>query len=369
MRKARPIRGKSSGQEGYALVLVVFLLALIVITLATVTPNILVNGRRDKEEEMIWRGKQYVRGIRLFVRYNQMHGGQIKFPTSLEDLTKNKVGIRFMRQEYKDPMNHVDGSWRFVYVGPNGQLIGSLKPESTLAAAPGGVGSSAGGFGSLFGGAGQPPTAATGTQGSSFGNSSFGNSSFGNSSFGGSSSGNSSFGNSSFGNSSFNNNGQVAPTSTNPAQGGSTGAQNGTAGDGTDTQTGKDWGDMATPQAVANADVNMTVVGGNIIGVGSKVNQKSIIWYEKAKNYRQFEFIWDPSKEPLNGGTNAGVVGFPPPAPQGGPNSPFSNPGGNTGFGQQPGGFGSGNPGMNPGQGQSGSPDQPPPGTQTPPPQ
>ena len=127
MRKGHPTRANSAGQQGYALVLVIFLLALAVIATAAVAPDILVNGRRDKEEEMIWRGKQYVRGIRQFVRYNQMHGGVTKFPTSMDDLVKNKVGIRFMRQAYKDPVNTKDGSWRFIYVGPNGQLIGSLK--------------------------------------------------------------------------------------------------------------------------------------------------------------------------------------------------------------------------------------------------
>src|SRR3989442_694133 len=53
-----------------------------------------------------------------------------RFPTSLEDLTKPKVGsLRFMRQAYKDPMNKEDGSWRLIYVGAAGQLIGSLKPH------------------------------------------------------------------------------------------------------------------------------------------------------------------------------------------------------------------------------------------------
>jgi len=338
MRKVRRIRGKNAGQEGYVLVLVVFLLAMLVIMLATATPNILVNGRRDKEEEMIWRGKQYVRGIRLFVRYYQMHGGQTKFPTSMEDLTKNKVGIRFMRQEYKDPMNKTDGSWRFIYVGPNGQLIGSLKPRPL-----GGSGSGVG-AGGMFGGA-QTPTASAGALGSSSGNSSFGGSSFGNSSFG-----NSSFGNSPFGNSSFNNNGQ------NALQNNANSQQPGTP----DAQNGNNSGDMSTPQAIANADVNLDIVGGNIIGVGSKVNEKSIIWYDKAKNYRQFEFVWDPSKEPVNGGANAGVVGIPgQPPPQNGSNSIFSSPGGNSGFGQS-GGFGSGSGNPNSGQGQNGTPTQSP---------
>jgi hypothetical protein len=49
-------------------------------------------------------------------------------------------------------------------------------------------------------------------------------------------------------------------------------------------------------------------VGGNIIGIGSKANHKSVIVYEKATNYHQFEFIWDPSKDTMGmGGTGSGA--------------------------------------------------------------
>jgi hypothetical protein len=313
MRKSIANAGKRRGQEGYALVLVVFLLALVVIATVAVAPNIITNGRREKEEEMIWRGKQYVRGIRLYVRYYQTHGGTTRFPTSMEDLTKNKVGIRFMRQAYKDPVNSVDGSWRMIYVGPNGQLIGSLKsralgPDGQVS---GGSGSS-GGFGSFFSGAQSQGGNNSLTGSSSFGNSSFGNSSFGNSSFGG-------------------NAGAANP-------------QGQAAGQGTQNSLSPD--SMSTPQAIAGSDAPTEVVGGNIIGVGSKVNKASIIWYDKAKNYRQFEFIWDPSKEPINGGAAAGVIGGVPPAgPPNGQNGIFGNQGGNTGFGQQPTGTPTGNPG------------------------
>jgi hypothetical protein len=343
MRNRDSMRRRIRGQEGYALALVVFMLALAVIATAAVAPDVITNGRREKEEEMIWRGKQYVRGIRLYVRYYQMHGGTTRFPTSMEDLTKNKVGIRFMRQAYKDPVNPVDGSWRMIYVGPNGQLIGSLKSRPLT---PDGQSSSFGsgsssGFGSSFGG----------SQSSSGNNSSFGSSSFGSSSFGSSSSGNSSFGSSSFGSSSFNNGGSA--NATNP-QG--QGAGQGAAGNlSSDT--------MSTPQAIANSDGTTDVVGGNIIGVGSKVNKASIIWYDKAKNYRQFEFIWDPAKDPINGGS-AAVIGVPPAGTQNGSNGIFSSPAGNGGFGQQPTGSPTGattgNP--NPGTGNNPPPGQAPPG-------
>src|SRR5260370_1900655 len=76
---------------------------------------------------MIWRGKQYARGVKMYYRKTG------KFPTSMDDLIKPKLGsLRFMRQAYKDPMNAKNGDWRLIYVGPSGQLIGSLKPAQTI---------------------------------------------------------------------------------------------------------------------------------------------------------------------------------------------------------------------------------------------
>jgi hypothetical protein len=348
MKRPAPIRLKRHGQDGYALTLVLFLLALIVVAGVAAAPDILTNGRREKEQEMIWRGKQYVRGIRLYVRYYQMHGGTTRFPTSMEDLTKNKTGVRFMRQAYKDPVNPVDGSWRMIYVGPNGQLIGSLNNRPLGSnGQPGGasVGTTSG-FGSAFGSGSQSSFGNGGAGGASVGGSSFGGSTFGSGS-------NSSFGNGA-NNSSFGANGNGAS-----AQG-----QNAAPGSGADAQAGNGTGDqMSTPQPIANSDGNTEVVGGSIIGVGGKINKKSVIWYEKAKDYRHFEFIWDPSKQPVNGGPAAGVAGPPPANLQNGSNSIFSSPGGNSGFGQQ----GGQNPGSpNPGGGQNPAPGQNPPGQNPP---
>jgi hypothetical protein len=246
-------------QQGYALLMVVFLIALMAIAVTAVAPNIITNNKREREEEMIWRGKQYVRGIRLF------YGKNRRFPAELEDLYKPKTGIRFLRQAYKDPMNAKDGSWRMIYVGPSGILLGSLKNRTVnLAGQPGA------GFGGAVGG---------GPNSSQQGNSLFGS--------------NNGFGSAS----SFGSSGNNAPATANNSSSNTTPA-------GTGTNTGvlptDPYGD-GDPALQPPLPSEGGVIGGNIIGVGSKVNQRSIIWFEKAKNYRQFEFVWDPSTDSLTG--------------------------------------------------------------------
>jgi len=300
-------------QRGYALLIILFSVALLAASAMTVLPNILTNGRREREQEMIWRGKQYARAVRL---YNTKLG---HFPTSLDDLTKPKTGsIHFMRQAYKDPMNKEDGSWRLIYVGPSGQLIGSLKPPDPLTAGQGagGLGTSAA---AVAGASGQTPSVPGSSGFGSSGSSSFGSSSsgFGSSSSSFGSSSNSSFGssNSSFGSSSSGfgfsssdnllaNNGQPVDPNNDP---------------------------YLNPQ-VSNLPDTSNIVGGNIIGVGSKINQHSIKVYEKAKNYLLFEFVWNPAKDAaaalqqLNAPGTQGL-GTSIGNPAGNPQSPFGQNG------------------------------------------
>src|SRR5690348_14432811 len=165
-------------EKGYALLLVIFMATMLLMLATMAAPNIKTEGQREKEKEMIWRGQQYARGIKLY--YRKLG----RFPTSIDDLTKPKVGsLRFMRQAYKDPMNAQDGSWRLIYVGPAGQLIGSLKPPGaniqfgqvapgmgTPVASMAGPGAPNSGFGSVMGqaigqvGALNNPPAQPGTQ-------------------------------------------------------------------------------------------------------------------------------------------------------------------------------------------------------------
>jgi hypothetical protein len=246
MKNCPPSRRAKNGESGYAIVIVMFFLALLVLGTVAAAPTVLSDIQREREADMVWKGEQYARGVKLY--YMKTH----RFPPSLEDLTTAKTGVRFMRQAYKDPMNKSDGSWRLIYVGPSGQLIGSLKNRN-------------------IGFAGQSTTPAAGAlQPQSTGSSPFGN-------------------NSSPG------------TSNTPAGTGTTpGAAQGTADSNSATDSGQ-------PQPLGGMMDSSNVIGGNIIGVGSKIDQKSFVWYDKAKNYKEFEFIWDPSKDLRVGGASRGI--------------------------------------------------------------
>src|SRR5437588_10131805 len=114
-------RAPIGGESGYAVLLAIFLVATLLLVTAVATPNVLTQGRRQKEQEMVWRGNQYVRGVSLFFRKNG------RYPQSLEQLTKPSAdNVHFLRKAYADPMNTADGSWRLIYVSPSGQLIGSV---------------------------------------------------------------------------------------------------------------------------------------------------------------------------------------------------------------------------------------------------
>lgn len=273
MKHISPKRTGKRGQRGYALLMMMFFLAILVLTMAVATPTVINDQTREKETEMVWRGKQYVRGIRLY--YQKMH----RFPVELDDLAKPKtLGVRFMRQAYKDPMNTVDGSWRLIYLGPGGTLLGSLKTHCLNASITSQAGVS--NFGNPV---------STGAA-SSFGS---GQNSFSQSS---------SFGGSSF-STSFSSSGSSS-SSDSTASGATAAACGGPTTDASGNPSGSNQGSsdtMGQPHDIASSDLPQPVMGGNIVGVGSKVNKQSFLWYEKARNYRLFEFVWDPTVDVITG--------------------------------------------------------------------
>lgn len=294
-RRRSPRRG--GAQDGFALLMVIFFLALLVLATGIAAPRVLTEGKREKEQEMIWRGKQYERGIKLYYRKIG------RFPTKLDDLAKPASGnVRFMRQLYKDPMNKEDGSWRLIYVGPAGQLVGSLRPHQNLqlpAVAPVGTPAAAASAGAGAAGAslngpfpaqagaqpartlGEPASTAPGTEAAA----------------------------------------SPEPAPSTPED----------AGAAAQTAAANARGDL-TPAQLADTP---ELFGGNIIGVGSKINKRSVIVFDKAKNYRLFEFIWDPSKDAIAvGAAPAGQIGTP--ANPNAPAEPNAPPNPSNPFGPQP---------------------------------
>jgi type II secretory pathway pseudopilin PulG len=262
-------RGRTRANEaGYALLAVIFFASVMILAAAVAAPVLVTQGRREKEEELIWRGEQHVRAIKLYYRKVG------RFPKDLRDLTEPKNGIHFLRKPFKDPMNKDDGSWRFIYVGPGGQLVGSVTRTSLT-----GI-----------------PTLLQSAQASS-------------------------------------KLPAAPPTNqqlvTNPA-----GDQNTATGE---AGTGQNEGDT-TPNPLppppappktgnpgAGTGVQGQVFGGSLIGVASKVNKPSIKFYKGYGKYKEWEFIWDPQAEAA---AAAGVSLTPPGgAPGGVQPSGFPQPG------------------------------------------
>src|SRR5208282_527860 len=103
--------------SGYALLLVMMIVTLLLIALTVAVPDIFTQDRREREEELIFRGNQYARAVGMFhAKYN-------RYPSTVKEMLQTN-GLRFLRKEFKDPMTK-DGKWRFIHMSPAGVMIDS----------------------------------------------------------------------------------------------------------------------------------------------------------------------------------------------------------------------------------------------------
>jgi hypothetical protein len=319
LRRSRP--ACRSRQSGYALLLAIFLVATLLLFATMATPNVLTQGRREKEQELIWRGNQYVRAIRLFYQKNG------RYPQSLDDLRKpSATRVHYLRKPYIEPLNAADGTWRLIYVTPTGQLVGSVRyrnlQEMAVASAMGGqLPSGAAALAAqLFGQPGATSIGAgqlNGTQGAAVGQQQGAQP------------------------------GQQNNTASAPQSGFS--PPGGQLGPG---QSG--FGPTSSAQPVPMGGLQAAegpVFGGSVIGVASKIKKSSLLVYQGGKTYFDWEFLWNPllnANVPgqaaigaagvnLSGApSQPGLTGAPNPAGNPAmPNSPlvpnFGNPGGQAG--------------------------------------
>jgi hypothetical protein len=120
-------------------------LAVMSVLMAALLPAWRHQAQREKEAELVFRGEQYVRSIRLW----EMKMGPGSRPPNVDILVQQK----FLRKKYKDPMTE-DGEFQPLYIGAN-------LPAPGGPGAPGGRGPGVGGQGpggpSMGGRSGMPP--------------------------------------------------------------------------------------------------------------------------------------------------------------------------------------------------------------------
>src|SRR5208337_3965518 len=195
MMKPLPLRRRPRpSQEGYILVAVIFMLAILILAMAIAAPNIKKQVERDRDLETMHRGKQFVRAIRLY--YKKFN----KYPINVDALV-NTNNMRFLRKKYKDPTTGKD-EWRSIRMGQNKlPTVYGFFGKPLASGMMGGMGTSCGANGLNSSGFGSSGFGSSGFGSSSMGSSSFGSSGMGSSGFGSSSLGSSSMGSSSFGSS------------------------------------------------------------------------------------------------------------------------------------------------------------------------
>jgi type II secretory pathway pseudopilin PulG len=163
-------RSKNRNQKGYLLLSVMLLIAIMLLMLSIEAPRMAQQIKRDKETELIHRGKEYAKAVRKYVRKTGT------YPTTLEQL-EDTNHVRFLRKRYEDPMTG-KAEWKLIHQGEaevkipqnnnNPGLQGSGNPGLTgstnATASPTPQGGTIGGGGTLGGSGGLGGTGTLGGQ-------------------------------------------------------------------------------------------------------------------------------------------------------------------------------------------------------------
>ncbi|MGD0735862.1 MAG: type II secretion system protein [Terracidiphilus sp.] len=318
-------RRPQPAEEGFMLVAVMFLLFVLVLSMAIAAPIIKKQIQHDQDVETMHRGKQYARGIRM---YYKKFGA---YPPNMDALV-NTNNMRFLRKKYTDPTTG-KADWKIIRPGQNKvPTVWGFFGQPLSAAGNQGCG-----VPGLSAPGSTPGLGSTAISSSGFGSSGSGSSSFGSGGLSGSST-------------------PACPPDTSTDAGstngsgstdtGSTNSSNPNAGNSGSTTTGSN----ANPSGGAGGTglTGQTFGGGGIMGVSPNSPKQSILVLHKKNHYNQWEFCYDPLQEQTmmqGGGTGLGGNGA------GGPGV-----GGNGTGGSGIGGTGTGNNGFNgSGSGSSGS--------------
>jgi type II secretory pathway pseudopilin PulG len=336
--KRRTRRTRREREGGFALLLVFVMAAVIAITLYMEFPRLAFDTQRQREQLLMERGQQYQIAIRRYMQRGMRGGASINvgspWPGKIEDL-ENTNGRRFLRKRYIDPMTGKD-EWRIIHIN-NGILTDSLNnkaPQNNkdTASSPSGIAD--------FAGLGQAPTTTSGanlavTRRRPSDNGGSGGSGTGDPNQPGDS-GNSS---GASGNTPVQPGNPAVPGDTSSASGSNSAGQSNTPGiPGMPANSNFPGGVSPFPQpggttaggpvSPANLINNLltqprntgmpqvmgagtTTIGGGIAGVASNLDADSIMVCGDHTNYKEWEFIFDPSKWRAPANPNNKVLGTP----------------------------------------------------------
>jgi type II secretory pathway pseudopilin PulG len=120
-----------NSSRGYILITLMLFMTLLTMAALAMLPDIVQQIQRDREEEMIHRGTEYMRAIK---KYYKKFG---RYPARIEEL-ENTNQIRFLRKRYKDPLAKGDHEFKLVHVGdPSLAALGVGNIGLTPGAGPG----------------------------------------------------------------------------------------------------------------------------------------------------------------------------------------------------------------------------------------
>jgi type II secretory pathway pseudopilin PulG len=321
-RHSQTLKRSASNQEGYMLLAVMLLITLMLVALAIEAPRIVQQIQRQKEEELIHRGKEYAVAIKKFYHKNGT------YPVSLDQLEKTN-NFRFLRHRYKDPMTAA-GEWKLIHVG-EAQIAMPVTAGGSGTQGPGQLGSmNTNAPGASPGMNSATPTSPGGLNSGGFNSGGLNQGGFNQGGFnqGGLNSGGMNPGGLNSGG--LNSGGQNPGGLTGSTPAGGQGVAGGPQG-------GPQMGTLQTSNIGTGLGANAQG-GGPIIGVASTSKGKGIKEFNGNSEYASWLFVYDPrleqgpggggvtvasprSANPTNGAVPAGVVsapqpnGTPPPQP------------------------------------------------------
>lgn len=92
------------GRPGYLMIMLLLVLSVLALGLIVAVPVWETELRREAEEELIFRGRQYAEAVRVFQERNPG-----RFPRSLKELAEE----RCLRRPFRDPMTPT-GEWNVI---------------------------------------------------------------------------------------------------------------------------------------------------------------------------------------------------------------------------------------------------------------